>query len=163
MNPSIQWEEDWFTITPSDQEHQEHQEHQEQINHQEQDKDQEQVQSNHQEQDKDQNQEQDKNQEQAQEQIQDLSNRLEQLSLLVQAQSEQIILLRRELRELREREQPHTAANDIAALLEELKRVKERELNLALRCHQPVPFFDSGMLQRIVPYHNLFRTTATKL
>lgn len=140
MNPSIQWEEDWFTITPSDQEQQE----------QEQPKHQEQEQPNHQEQE----------QPNHQEQIQDLYHRLEQLSLLVQAQSEQITLLQRELRE---QQQPHTAASDIAALLEELKRVKERELNLALRRHQPVPFFDSGMLQRIVPYHNLFRTTATKL
>jgi hypothetical protein len=43
-----------------------------------------------------------------------------------------------------------TSHTSMTELLEELKRVKERELNYALRRHQPVPFFDSGNLIRMV-------------
>ena len=43
-----------------------------------------------------------------------------------------------------------TSRTSMTHLLEELKRVKERELNYALRRHQPIPFFDSGNLMRLV-------------
>lgn len=43
-----------------------------------------------------------------------------------------------------------TSRTSMTHLLDELKRVKERELNYALRRHQPIPFFDSGNLMRLV-------------
>lgn len=57
--------------------------------------------------------------------------------------------LKEEMRMLKE-EIHSTSHTSMTELLEELKRVKERELNYALRRHQPVPFFDSGNLMRMV-------------
>jgi hypothetical protein len=55
-------------------------------------------------------------------------------------------------------------------LLEELKRVKERELNAALRRHQPVPFYnsnhmlqwDGAILRTMPPLSPLFRGSTAK-
>lgn len=43
-----------------------------------------------------------------------------------------------------------TSHTSMTRLLEELKQIKERELNYALRRHQPIPFFDSRNMIRMV-------------
>jgi hypothetical protein len=85
----------------------------------------------------------------------DLFLEIRKLQAMVHAQSEEI----KALKSSQDRIEPlleelkalKSASHDrIEPLLEELKRVKERELNLALRCHQPVPFFDARSIVRLV-------------
>jgi hypothetical protein len=71
--------------------------------------------------------------------IRKLHHKIEALQSMVHAQSEEIRALK-----------SASQADRIGPLLEELKRVKERELNYALRCHQPVPFFDARSIVRLV-------------
>lgn len=71
--------------------------------------------------------------------IRKLHDKIEALQSMVHAQSEEIKALK-----------SASQADRIGPLLEELKRVKERELNVALRCHQPVPFFDARSIVRLV-------------
>ena len=81
--------------------------------------------------------------------IEDMEKRLDWLETLVHQQAETIRILGEQVGQLNH-ELHSTSRTSMTQLLEELKRVKERELNYALRRHQPVPFFDSGSLARIV-------------
>lgn len=82
-----------------------------------------------------------------------LNKKIDLLQTLVHQQSEMIVALSQQIKELKS--ELHSTTHQSASqndrthqLLEELKRVKERELNVALRRHQPVPFFNSDrMLQ----------------
>jgi hypothetical protein len=82
--------------------------------------------------------------------------RMDWLEILVHQQAEAIRILKEEVHILKEEvisvkgEVHSTSRTSMTQLLEELKRVKERELNYALRRHQPVPFFDSRNLIRMV-------------
>ena len=96
--------------------------------------------------------------------------RMDWLEILVHQQAEAIRVLKEDTRLLKEEvrvlkedtrllkeevvlvkgEVHSTSRTSMTQLLEELKRVKERELNYALRRHQPVPFFDSRNLIRMV-------------
>lgn len=90
-----------------------------------------------------------------------IHQKIEELQALVYQQSEMIQILAGEIKELKSTTYESASQNDRThQLLDELKRVKERELNYALRCHHPVPFFDSESLARLVtplPSHVLSR------
>lgn len=69
--------------------------------------------------------------------------RIEVLEALVQQQDEQIKALEKDVLSLKQRPSPPSPVMSrvsITQLLEEWKLVKQRELNYALRRHQPVPF-----------------------
>jgi len=80
-----------------------------------------------------------------------LNKKIDVLQTLVHQQSEMIMALSSQIKELKS--ELHSTTHQSASqndrthqLLEELKRVKERELNAALRRHQPVPFFNSNQM-----------------
>jgi len=99
-----------------------------------------------------------------------LNKKIDVLHTLVHQQSEMIAALSHQIKELKS--ELHSTTHQSASqndrthqLLEELKRVKERELNAALRRHQPVPFFnsdrmlqlDGSILRTMPPLSPLFR------
>lgn len=99
-----------------------------------------------------------------------LNKKIDGLQLLVHQQSEMIAALSHQIKELKS--ELHSTTHQSASqndrthqLLEELKRIKERELNAALRRHQPVPFFnsdhmlqwDGSILRAVPPRSPLFR------
>jgi len=99
-----------------------------------------------------------------------LNKKIDVLQTLVHQQSEMIMALSSQIKELKS--ELHSTTHQSASqndrthqLLEELKRVKERELNAALRRHQPVPFFnsdqmlkwDGSILRTMPPLSPLFR------
>jgi type I site-specific restriction-modification system R (restriction) subunit len=99
-----------------------------------------------------------------------LNKKIDVLQTLVHQQSEMIMALSQQIKELKS--ELHSTTHQSASqndrthqLLEELKRVKERELNAALRRHQPVPFFnsdrmlqlDGSILRTMPPLSPLFR------
>ncbi len=65
-----------------------------------------------------------------------------QQSQLIQQLSNEIVHLKTELS--LSKTTTHTQNDRTHQLLEELKVLKQRELNLALRSHLPVPFFTTG-------------------
>jgi chromosome segregation ATPase len=82
-----------------------------------------------------------------------LNKKIDTLQDLVHQQSVMIQTLSSEIKELKN--DLHSTTHQSASqngrtheLLEELKRVKERELNYALRKHQPVPFMNGESILR---------------
>jgi len=149
MTSEIQWEEDWFTVPPNslDKEQQEKQEEQEQEQQEQQEK--EQQEQEQQEQEKEQQEHEQEEQKNTKWQM--VERRMDMLQTLVFQQSEMIRVLSQEIKGLKS--ELHSTTHQSASqndrthqLLEELKRVKERELNYALRRHQPVPFFHPNSL-----------------
>jgi|LauGreDrversion4_2_1035121.scaffolds.fasta_scaffold09818_3 type I site-specific restriction-modification system R (restriction) subunit len=104
-----------------------------------------------------------------------LNKKIDVLQTLVHQQSEMIMALSQQIKELKS--ELHSTTHQSASqndrthqLLEELKRVKERELNAALRRHQPVPFYnsnhmlqwDGAILRTMPPLSPLFRGSVVK-
>ncbi len=100
--------------------------------------------------------EQERDQERQQEQMKSVNQRMDRLERLVHHQNEIIRGLGSELQTLQKEVQElkgelhSTSRTSMTHLLEELKWIKERELNYALRRHQPIPFFDSRNLMQMV-------------
>ena len=162
MTAEIQWEEDWFSVSDVRNEIQDELEEAEQEAIQGSvEAMKESVESIKEWIEKDiREEEREKEQEKSAKQVNPRVDGLEQLVRhqhdIIRGLGEEVGLLTSELQALKKEVQElkgelhSTSHTSMTHLLEELKRLKERELNYALRRHQPIPFFDSSNLMRLV-------------
>lgn len=152
MTAEIQWEEDWFTVPLQAGSLQEQEQEQQEQQEQEQEQQEKQEQREKEQEQQEEQQEQQEEQKTERQIVEERMNqRMDILQTLVFQQSEMIRVLSQEIKELKS--ELHSTTHQSASqndrthqLLEELKRVKERELNYALRRHHPVPFFHTSSL-----------------